>query len=86
MGEDLAEPANAAKTTAAGCEIYVSGIIDPAAEAGRLARERADLEKKIKTLRGRLENKGYTDKAPPHLVQQTRDELSSAEVELAALK
>ena len=76
---------HAAKATAAGCEIYVSGVVDPAAEAGRLAKERAELEKKVKTLQGRLANKGYTDKAPPHLVQQTRDELASAEAELAKL-
>ena len=50
-----------------------------------MAKERADLEKKVKTLTGRLSNKGYTDKAPPHLVQQTRDELASAEAELAKL-
>ena len=50
-----------------------------------LARERGELEKRIRTLRGRLENKGYTDKAPRHLVQQTRDELAAAEAELAAL-
>ena len=72
-------------TSAASATIYIGGVIDPAAEAGRLAKERADLEKKVKTLQGRLANKGYTDKAPPHLVQQTRDELASAEAELAKL-
>ena len=82
---DAAEPADAAKTTAAGCEIFVAGVVDPAAEAGRVAKERADLEKKVKTLQGRLANKGYTDKAPPHLVQQTRDELASAAAELGKL-
>jgi valyl-tRNA synthetase len=85
MGQNIPEPANAARTAAAECEIFVMGVIDSAAEAGRLARERADLEKKVKTLRGRLENKGYTDKAPPHLVKQTRDELAQAEAELASL-
>ncbi len=85
MGEDVAEPENAAKTTAAQCEVFVAGMVDPAAEAQRLARERGDLEKKIATLRGRLANKGYTEKAPAHLVQQTRDELANAEAELAAL-
>ena len=75
---DAPEPANAAKTTAGGCEVFVAGVVDPAAEAGRVAKERAELEKKVKTLQGRLANKGYTDKAPPHLVQQTRDELEAA--------
>jgi valyl-tRNA synthetase len=86
MSETAAEPANAAKTTAAGCEIFVTGLLDTAADATRLARERADLEKKVKTLRGRLDNKGYLDKAPPHLVKQTQDELAAAEAELATLE
>ncbi|MEM8874481.1 MAG: valine--tRNA ligase [Planctomycetota bacterium] len=74
-------PADAAKTTAAGCEVYVEGVIDKAAGAKR----KAELERKIKAMQGRLANKGYTDKAPAHLVQQTRDELAAAEAELAAL-
>ncbi|MEL7238768.1 MAG: class I tRNA ligase family protein, partial [Planctomycetota bacterium] len=82
---DDAEPDAAAKTTAAGAEIFVAGVVDAAAEEGRLAKEKADLAKKIKTLQGRLSNKGYTDKAPAHLVQQTRDELAAAEAELAKL-
>ena len=44
MGETVAEPAGAAKTTAANCEIFVSGIADRAADAARLERQRADLE------------------------------------------
>ena len=76
---------SAAETTAAGVEIKVGGVVDPAADAGRVARERADLEKQVKALKGRLANKGYTDKAPPHLVQETRDQLAAAEAELAKL-
>ena len=75
---DAVEPENAAKTSAAGCDLFEAGVVDPAAEAGRMAKERTDLEKKVATLQGRLANKGYTDKAPPHLVQQTRDELAAA--------
>ncbi|MEM6561545.1 MAG: class I tRNA ligase family protein, partial [Planctomycetota bacterium] len=74
-------PTDAAKTTAAGCEVYVDGVVDKAAGAKR----QAELAKKIKAMQGRLANKGYTDKAPAHLVQQTRDELAAAEAELAAL-
>ena len=83
---DLVESVeNAAETTAAGIEIKVGGVVDLAADAGRVAKERADLEKQVKALRGRLANKGYTDKAPPHLVQETRDQLAAAEAELAKL-
>jgi hypothetical protein len=36
-------------------------------------------------MRGRLGNESYTAKAPPHLVQQTRDQLAEAEAELGKL-
>jgi valyl-tRNA synthetase len=74
-------PTDAAKTTAAGTEILVGNLVDPAAGEKR----RAELQKKVKALTGRLANKGYTDKAPPHLVQETRDELAAAEAELERL-
>ncbi len=76
---------DAAETTADGTAILVGGVVDEGADADRLAKEKADLEKSIKALKGRLNNKGYTDKAPPHLVQQTRDQLATAEAELAKL-
>ncbi len=66
-------------------DILVGGIIDKAADAARHDKERAALEKQVKALKGRLANKGYTDKAPPHLVQETRDQLAAAEEQLAAL-
>ncbi|MCA9293340.1 MAG: valine--tRNA ligase [Phycisphaerales bacterium] len=60
------------------------------ADAGAL---KAQLEETIKklmkdvgALEGRLNNKGYTDKAPAHLVQQTRDQLQQKQDELAAAK
>jgi valyl-tRNA synthetase len=77
--------ADAATTKVGVAEICVGGIIDATADAARNEKEKAALTKKINALRGRLANKGYTDKAPPHLVQETRDQLSSAEAQLAAL-
>ena len=83
---EVSPPADAAKTAAAGCEIYVEGVVDRAAEAQRMEKLRADLTKQIAAMKGRLGNAGYTEKAPPHLVQQTRDQLAAAEAELASLK
>jgi valyl-tRNA synthetase len=73
------------EAVAGGVAVFVGGVVDPAADAERIARETAELEKSIKALRGRLGNKGYTEKAPPHLVQQTRDQLATAEADLARL-
>jgi valyl-tRNA synthetase len=54
------------------------------AERARLEKLVADLGKSIATLEGRLGNPGYADKAPAHMVQQTRDQLAKAKQELAA--
>ena len=83
---EVSPPADAAKTAAAGCDIYVEGVVDRAAEAQRMERLKTDLTKQIGAMKGRLGNAGYTEKAPPHLVQQTRDQLAAAEAELANLK
>ncbi len=46
---------------------------------------KANLQKQIKALEGRLANKAYVDKAPEALVQESRDKLSELQAELAAL-
>ena len=83
--QQLAPPANAARTATAGCDVYVEGIVDEDAEKQRLARRRDELTKQITALRGRLSNESYTAKAPAHLVEQTRKQLADAEAELDKL-
>ncbi len=74
-----------ARATAAGCELFLEGLVDPDAERQRLSRRRDELHRQIAALRGRLGNDTYVAKAPAHLVQQTRDQLTAAEVELTKL-
>ncbi|MEX2216511.1 MAG: hypothetical protein WD768_20530, partial [Phycisphaeraceae bacterium] len=62
------------------------GLIDADAEKTRLTKRLAELEKSVAALKGRLSNAAYTDKAPAHLVQQTRDQLTAAEKELEAVR
>jgi valyl-tRNA synthetase len=81
----LAPVPGAARAAAAGCEIFVEGVVDEGAEKQRLARRREELTKKVGALRGRLGNEAYVSKAPPQLVKQTQDELAEAEAELAKL-
>ncbi|MEM1185092.1 MAG: valine--tRNA ligase [Planctomycetota bacterium] len=59
----------------------LADAIDAGAEAERLQKELADLDKSIKSLEGRLSNPGYVDKAPEHLVNQTRDQLTKAKAD-----
>ncbi len=82
---NLATIANAAKAQAIGCEIFVEGMADEAAEQQRVAKRREELTKSIAALKGRLANESYIAKAPPHLVQQTKDQLAAAEKELGSL-
>ncbi|WP_428937638.1 valine--tRNA ligase [Fontivita pretiosa] len=82
---DLSPIANAARALAAGCEIYVEGLVDPDAERQRIAKRRDELTRQILALRARLSNHAYLAKAPPHLVEQTRTQLTEAEAELAKL-
>ncbi len=63
----------------------LTDAVDLSAERERLSRQRTDLDKRIAGLRGRLGNKGYTEKAPPRLVEETKQQLSEAESELASI-
>jgi valyl-tRNA synthetase len=79
---NLPMPANAARATVGGIDVFVEGVIDPDAEKTRLTRQRETLVKDRDALIARLANPSYADKAPPHLVQQTRDKLAAVEEEL----
>jgi valyl-tRNA synthetase len=85
VGPTVQPPANAAKLLSAGCEIFVEGLVDEAAEKLRTAKRREELEKQIAGMEGRLSNEAYIAKAPPKLVQQTKDQLAAAKAELARL-
>jgi valyl-tRNA synthetase len=69
-------------TSAAGCDIFVEGLQDQDAEKQRIAKRKDELSRQIQTLNGRLASQAYISKAPPNLVQQTRDQLAEAEKEL----
>ena len=81
----LQPPPNTTRATAAGCEIFVEGLIDPEAEKQRNAKRIDDLVKQRSAMNSRLSNEAYTAKAPPHLVEQTRKQLADVEAELARL-
>jgi valyl-tRNA synthetase len=82
---DLQPIPDAARAQAAGCEIYIEDLIDAKTQAARQNKQCEDLRKQANALRGRLANESYTAKAPPHLVQQTRDQLKAVEEELARM-
>jgi valyl-tRNA synthetase len=83
---NLAPPSGAIRATVNGdCDVFIEGLVDEQADKQRIDKRREELTKKIANLNGRLSNESYLAKAPPHLVQQTRDQLADAEAELAKL-
>ncbi|NJL32135.1 MAG: class I tRNA ligase family protein [Phycisphaerales bacterium] len=83
LGPKVERPADAAAVSVADVEIYLHGLVQADAEKDRLLKRRGELEKSIGNLQGRLKNPSYVDRAPPALVQQTKDQLAQAEKELA---
>ena len=90
LGPNIDRPDNAAAATVTHgshtIELYILDVVDADAERDRLTRQRDDLMKGVKTMRGRLSNEGYVSKAPEKLVRETRDQLAAAEAELARVE
>jgi valyl-tRNA synthetase len=85
IASTIAPPAGAVRTAAAGCDIFVEGLVNEEAEKQRLAKRREELNRETHTLRARLANESYVAKAPAEKVAETRDQLAKAEAELAKL-
>jgi valyl-tRNA synthetase len=67
-------------------EVLPSDTVDPAEVQARIEAERKRLLAERDRARGKLSNKGFTDKAPPELVQAEREKLERFESELAELE
>ncbi len=60
--------------------VFLENAIDFGAEAARLTKELAKLEKECAMLKGKLSNPSYTEKAPPALVAADKERVSEIEV------
>ncbi len=79
----------AVQFTLEGVRLHLSSMadeVDASAEKARLIKRIAELEKSIATLEARLANPGYSQKAPPAMVQQTREQLEKAKAERDAAR
>ncbi|MEE8154005.1 MAG: hypothetical protein V3T53_03480, partial [Phycisphaerales bacterium] len=80
-------PADALAFTFDGEEQALADVtekVDAEMERDRLQRQITDLQKRRDGLVNRLANPGYTDKAPAHLVDETRTQLATVEADLGA--
>ena len=71
-----------------GVEAYLplSGLIDPEKERQRLTKQSEKLEKMIGKLAGRLQSKGFIDKAPQSIVDEAKSELAELEDQMKKVK
>jgi valyl-tRNA synthetase len=59
--------------------VPLEGLIDAAAETVRINEQIGKVEKELKSLTGRLNSKGFTDKAPAAVIQTARDKQAELE-------
>ncbi len=66
-------------------ELDTAGVIDVAAERRRMERDLAAARKEAEQARTKLGNAGFTAKAPPAVVDSTRQRLAAAEQDIARI-
>lgn len=71
-----------------GVEAYLplAGMIDPEKERKRLEKQAVKIGKEVEKLAGRLNSKGFTEKAPPAVVEKARAELAELEDQAAKIQ
>merc|ERR1712179_104181 len=71
-----------------GVEAYLplSGLIDPEKERKRLKKQDEKLSKEIQKLGGRLNSKGFVDKAPAAVVDKAKQDLAELQDQAANVK
>jgi len=71
-----------------GVEVFLplSGLIDPVKERARLTKQQGKLEIEIQKLAGRLNSKGFVDKAPAVVVDKAKAELAELESQADMVK
>ncbi len=70
-----------------GLEIWLplDGLVDLEEERARLEKEHAKVSQELKGLEAKLANAGFTEKAPPAVVQKTRDRCEQGKEKAAEL-
>jgi valyl-tRNA synthetase len=66
--------------------IPLAGVVDVDALKAKLSKDLAKVETEAQSLRDRLSNSNFVDKAPANVVQSARDSLSEAEQQAAILR
>ena len=76
--EELATPAQSVTLAQGGVTIYLplAGLVDLAAEQKRIKTEIVNIDNQVTRIEGKLNNAGFTSKAPAQVVERERSKLS----------
>ncbi len=85
---DTAPEEKGSTDTVSGIHIFLpsKGMIDPAAEKARIKKELEKSEKMLIGIKGKLSNEGYVQKAPPELVEKTKQQMKELEEKVEILR
>ncbi|MDQ0339485.1 valyl-tRNA synthetase [Caldalkalibacillus uzonensis] len=84
ISTNLEVPEQAMSSVVSGAEIYLplAGLIDVEQELARLDKEKQKLEAEVARAEQKLANKGFTAKAPQHIVEAEREKLKDYQEQL----
>ena len=86
VAPDAGRPPGAAAAVVAAAEVFVAGLVDAGKERQRLGKEIASLERSVAGIAAKLDDDGFTAKAPPRVVAKERDRLAEYRDKLAKLE
>ena len=84
--ERLPENEDAPVAVCNGARLMLKVEIDKAAETARLSKEAEKLQKALDKLNAKLSKPGYTEKAPAHLVEKDKADLTELEDKMAKVQ
>jgi valyl-tRNA synthetase len=88
LGDSAVAPSGAARLIVRGAEVLVplAGVLDVGAECARIRRRLEGISGDAERSARKLDNRGFTAKAPPEVVEKERRRLASLEEERAVLE
>ena len=84
--DSLPEAEDAPVAVCNGARLMLKVEIDKAAETARLSKEAEKLQKALDKLNAKLSKPGYTEKAPAHLVEKDKADLTELEDKMAKVQ
>jgi valyl-tRNA synthetase len=86
-GPNVTKPKQAGSIVTGDFEAYIplAGLIDPAAEAKRIEKQVADIQKQLAGMAAKLGNESYVKNAPPEVVAETREKVAELEKQASVL-